>query len=169
MQSFKHKFALLAAAIWFFVFVSACTMADNATKPEAQKSGESQEISILQIWSGDYPVSALQDLPEGQRTSRIGYIDEAKTFSAVWQSLKPDESVPVVDFKKNLVVFTRNTVFYNRTNIVTVKLNNGVAEILAMETMSAFPIEDRVAMALAVIPREGIEFIDAGERLVPVR
>ncbi len=32
----------------------------------------------------------------------------------------------------------------------------GAAEILALETMSAMPIEDQAAMA--VVPRDGIEF-----------
>jgi hypothetical protein len=170
MRSIKQKLILLAGAIGIVGSVFACTMEDNGAKPQAQThvSGESREISIVQAWSGDYPVSALQRLPEEQRTSRIGYIGEATTFTAVWQSFKPDESLPAIDWEKNLVVFTRNVDFYNRTNIFKVTVKDGVAEVLVMETRSALPIEDRVAMALAVIPREGIEFINAGERLLPV-
>jgi hypothetical protein len=41
-------------------------------------------------------------------------------------------------------------------------------EILAMETMSAMPIEDKAAMAMAVIPRAGVRFIRAGEEQIPV-
>jgi hypothetical protein len=34
--------------------------------------------------------------------------------------------------------------------------------------MSALPIEDKVAMAMAVVPRDGIDFIRSGEIRVPV-
>ncbi len=171
MGSIKQKFALVAGAIWISGFVFACAMGDTMLIPEKQKeeSEKPKEIAIIETWSGDYPVSSLQELPEEQQNSRVGYIDDAETFTGLWQSFKPGESVPAIDFKMNLVVFSRNVTFYNRTRIAVVQLENGVAEILAMETMSALPIEDRVAMSLAVIPREGIEFIDAGEKLVPVR
>ena len=72
------------------------------------------------------------------------------------------EILPAVDFSKNIVVFTRNVQFYNRTSIFKVELQDGAAEIFAMETMSAMPIEEKVAMAMAVIPREGIRFIRSG-------
>lgn len=171
MRSIKQKYALLAGALWILGSISACTMEDNGAKPQArtQESANRQQIAIIQSWSGDYPVSRLEHLPEGQRTARVGYIGDAETFTAVWQSFKPGEGVPVIDWDEDLVVFTRNVAFYNRTHIAIVKLENGVAEVLARETMSALPIEDRVAMGLAVIPREGIEFVDAGERLVPIR
>ena len=45
---------------------------------------------------------------------------------------------------------------------------DGVADILAMETMSARPIADNVAMAMAMIPRTGIQFIQAGNQRIPV-
>lgn len=71
----------------------------------------------------------------------------------------PEEALPAVDFENDLVVFIRNLDYYNRTNIFKVTLTAGVAEILAMETMLAMPIEDRAAMAMAVIPRVGIKAI----------
>jgi hypothetical protein len=37
-----------------------------------------------------------------------------------------------------------------------------------METMSALPIEDKIAMALAVIPRADISSITAGGQKIPV-
>ena len=76
--------------------------------------------------------------------------------------------MPEVDFRTNLVVFTRNVDFYNRTSIGMVKLADGVLEIVAMETMSALPIEDKAAMAMAVIPRAGVKFIQAGTSRIPV-
>ena len=58
--------------------------------------------------------------------------------------------------------------FYNRTGIVKVMLRNGVAEVLAMETMSSMPIEEKVGMGLAVIPRPGVDFIETGSGRIPV-
>ena len=127
------------------------------------------EIEILQSWQGDYPVAQLGELPEAQRDLRIGYIADAETFENVWKTLKPDESVPEIDFKDHLVLFARNTEFFNRIRIGKVKVTNGVAEVLAMETLSAMPIEDKVAMALAVVPRKGIESIQSGDKNVSGR
>ena len=42
-------------------------------------------------------------------------------------------------------------------------------EIIAMETMSAMPIEDKVAMSMVVVLRKGITGIRAGEEVIPVK
>ena len=44
----------------------------------------------------------------------------------------------------------------------------GVAEVIAIETLSATPVEDKVAIALALIPHEGVKFIQAAEERIPV-
>jgi hypothetical protein len=49
-----------------------------------------------------------------------------------------------------------------------VLLRDGVVEILTVETGSAFPIEDKVGIALAVIPRTGVKYIKAGSERIPV-
>ena len=46
--------------------------------------------------------------------------------------------------------------------------NDGVADIIAMETRSARPIEDNIAMAMAAIPREGISYVLAGQEHIPI-
>ena len=93
--------------------------ADALAHPLPPLDGESK---ILQSWQGDYPVTELHRLPENLRTSRVGYLADAKTFTDVWQAFKPNEKMPDVDFKSNLVVFTRNVDFYNRTSIGMIKL-----------------------------------------------
>jgi hypothetical protein len=130
--------------------------------------GTPNNIPILRSWSGDYPVSQLNRLPESQRTAPAGYLGTSAVFGAVWQAFKPGEDVPEVDFSDCLVVFSRNVRFYNRTSIAKVLLKDGVADFLAVETRSASPIEDRVGMAMAVIPREGVRFIQAGSERIPV-
>ncbi len=140
--------ALLRAIL--LISLAACT-------PAAVESNEPLDLPIAASWSGDYPVAALDQLPVGQQQNRAGSIGDAATFARVWQNFKPAEAPPAVDFAQNLVVYSRNIDFYNRTNILKVTLTAGVIEVLAMETMSARPIEQLAAMAMAVVPRAGVK------------
>jgi hypothetical protein len=139
-------------------------------EPQAAKKGlpekKSQAVPIETAWQGDYPIDALKRLPAGQQEAATGYIEDAPTFTSVWRAFEPGEAVPQVDFEHDLVVFARNVHFYNRTRIVRVQITDGALQVLAAETMSAAPIEGEVAMALAVIPRTGVEAIRVGERRV---
>ena len=134
-----------------------------ACTPVAVQSNEPRDLTPSATWSGDYPIAALDQLPPGQQQNRAGYIGDVDTFAKVWQNFMPEAALPAVDFANNLVVFHRNVVYYNRTNIFKVTLTEGVAEVLAMETMSAMPVEDRAAMAMAVIPRAGVKAIRLDE------
>lgn len=129
---------------------------------------EPRELALLQQWQGDYPVAERSRLPPAQRDAPVGAIADAQTFAGVWEALRPGEAVPQIDFEEHLVVFVRNTRFYNRTRILRVTLEDGVAEVLAIETMSAMPIEDRVAMALAAVPRVGIRAFRDRDAVLPV-
>ena len=126
------------------------------------------EAKILQSWQGDYPVNKIEVLPEKQHEQAVGFIDVAETFENVWRAFKPGEDSPNVDFKANMALFVRNTQFYNRIRISKVNVKNGVAEVLAMETMSAMPIEDKVAMSLVVVARSGITAIQTGGEIISV-
>jgi len=123
-------------------------------------------IPILEKWSGDYPVQELGRLPAGQQDTAAGFIDDPETFIQVWRVFMPQGILPPVDFSKNIVVFTRNIQFYNRTSILKITLQGGTADIIAMETMSSMPIEEKAAMAMAVIPRAGVKAIRAGAEKV---
>jgi hypothetical protein len=147
-----------------FAFICLCVGGAVA----AARADEPREVPILQEWHGDYPVSELRRLPEGQRTTRAGYLSTTEEFASIWQAFKPKESLPDVDFGEHIVVFSRNVDFYNRTGIVKVIVRSGVAEILAMETMSSMPIEEKVGMGLAVIPRAGVNFVETGSGQIPV-
>ena len=154
--------------IFTFMLWAALVGLVNCGAVFADQEEKPKNLTILQKWSGDYPVSELHRLPENLRTSRVGYLADAETFADVWQAFKPNEKMPEVDFKTHLVVYSRNVDFYNRTSIGMVKLAGGVLEIAAMETMSALPIDDKAAMALAVIHRVGVKFIQAGTSRIPV-
>ena len=153
--------------VFTLVMLFGCSRSDTSTMKIADHSQPLDgDAEILQSWQGDYPVARLDLLPEKQREQAVGFIADAKTFEDVWKAFKPGEAVPEIDFKANLVLFTRNTQFYNRISIGKVNVKNGVAEVLAMETMSAMPIEDKVAMSLVVVAREGITAIQAGDKNV---
>lgn len=141
--------------------VSACT-------PPAMQSAPARAEPVSQRWSGDYPVAELGRLPPGQQATGVGFFWTPAGFEAAWAAFKPGEAVPAVDFDGNIVVFVRNVSFYNRTSIAKTDLKDGVLEVLAMETRSANPITDKVAMAMAVVPREGIRFIQAGPTRLPI-
>lgn len=156
-----YRYGVVGAVCLSFLFITAwVTLAGG--------DGDAKNLAIFDQWSGDFAVADLTLLPEGQRQSSAGYIDGQKAFATVWQAFKPGQTIPEVNFKHNLVVFSRNVDFYNRTQIFKVTLSDGAAVILAMETMSALPIEDKVAMALAVVPRTGVKFIRSGEQQIPV-
>jgi hypothetical protein len=159
-KSPKFIFTILLWVTCAFQFGGCVTTAINDSEPK--------DIPILQKWNGDYPVTHLNRLPDGKNKSPVGYIGDAEIFAAVWQAFRPNEKVPEVDFSKNFAVYSRNIEFYNRTSIVKITLKGGVVEILAMETMSALPIEDKVAIALAVIPRVGVKFIQTGNEKIPM-
>lgn len=127
------------------------------------------EAEILRSWHGDFPTNQLHRLPELQRQLAVGFVDSTRNFENVWKAFKPGEAVPDIDFAANMVLFARNTQFYNSIRIGKVNVTSGVAEVLAMETMSAKPIEDTVAMSLVVVPRRGISGIQAGVGVIPIK
>ena len=159
---YTYKFTLFVLLLHAIPFLTAGCATTETINMEAV------DIPILEKWSGDYLVSELGRLPEGQQDKIAGYISDTETFIPVWRAFMPEEILPAVDFSKNIVVFTRNIQFYNRTSILKVELQDGTAEILAMETMSAMPIEEKVAMSMAVIPRKGVLAIRAGTEKIPV-
>lgn len=151
----KNTFFLLA----IFLFVSlGCESSPPLTGP----------AEILKSWHGDFPVAELDRLPEGQREQGIGYIGDPQTFEGIWKAFQPGEDVQDIDFKANLVIFARNTQFYNRIRIGQVNVIEGVVEVLAMETMSAAPIEEKVAVSLAVVGRKGITGLKIGDETIPL-
>ena len=165
MKRISLLFTVLTLATLF-----GCNCSDTgATEKADQTQAIKSEAEILQSWHGDYPVAQLGQLPEKQLENSVGYIDDAKTFEGVWKAFKPGEDVPEIDFKANLALYTRNTQFYNRISIGKVDVTDGVAEVLAMETMSAMPIEGTVAMSLAVISRQGITAVQTGDKNIPIR
>ena len=154
--------------LFVFAFCFSSTWLSAGSMTDVGHESEANTLPVFQDWQGDYPVARIDRLPEGQRSLRVGYFDNLVRFTKVWQAFKPGEELPVLDFSRYIVVFSRNVTFYNRTAILKVLLRDGVVEILTIETRSALPIEDKVGMAIAVIPRVGVKYIKAGNGRIPV-
>jgi inhibitor of cysteine peptidase len=135
---------------------------------EPAPDAKPKETAILQQWQGLYPANQVNLLPEGQRAAGMGFIADAKTFAAVWTAWMGKAELPKIDFQKNLVVFARNVQYLNTIRIGGVMLKDGVADVVAMETMSAIPIEDKLHMSAAVIAREGVKAVRIGQATVAV-
>ena len=156
------------------VITASCAGLKSKDKTEAdaplqQMQSLNGDAKILQSWQGDYPTAQLNLLPENQRENTVGFISNTETFKAVWKAFKPEEAVPAIDFNTNFVIFVKNTQFYNRIRIGKVNVTNGVAEVLAMETLSARPIEDKVAMSLVVLNRQGIIGIRSNGKIIQIK
>ena len=126
-------------------------------------------VTIVKKWDGEFPVSALKKLPRGQQKTPGGYIGDPGTFADVWKSFRPGEKVPAVDFGKNMVVFTRNVKFYNRKAITKVTLLDGIMEVQGVETVTSVPVTNKVAMAMAEVPRKGVRSLRAGDKFIFVK
>jgi hypothetical protein len=152
---------------------AGCAGFESQSKGEDDALGQhipplNGEAKILQSWQGDYPTAQLNLLPNNERENAVGFIGNTEILKAVWNAFKLDEAIPDIDFKTNLVLFARNIQFYNRIRIGKVNVTNGVADLLAMETMSAMPIEDKVAMSMVVIVRQGITGIQSGDKIIQI-
>lgn len=65
--------------------------------------------------------------------------------------------------------FTRSVKIDNRKAITRVTLLDGVMEIQGIETMTSVPVTDKVAMALAEVPRQGVKSLRAGDKFIAVK
>jgi len=155
MLLFSHKWytTVLARVTLVASMAMAVWSCQTTIKNETAKINK----EILQQWQGDLPVSSLVLLPSESHQAGVGYINNTALLKAIWPHFQRGMVMPNIDFKHNVIVYHYNTQFYNRTRIFKVEVSYGVAEVFAMETLSATPIEDKVAFSMAVITREGID------------
>jgi len=133
-----------------------------------QKTGSPAHADIISSWQGDYPTDKLHLLPGNQQDLPVGYFSDSVTFSSAWAVFQPGKEAPDVDFKTHVVIFVRNTQFYNRISIGQIMIKEGIADVLAMETMTAMPIEEKVAMSMALVSRAGITAINSGDKTIQI-
>ena len=157
------NFHFLKLVVLFFS-LSVISCANQTELP-----GRQNELTIVQHWQGDFPVTELPRLPAQIRDTGTGYLVDTDAFTSTWKAFKPDQPVPSVDFSTQLIVFVRNTQFYNRNKIMKVTLTDGVMEVVAIETMSAIPVTDIVAMSMALIPAKDIRYLKAGNLQIEIK
>lgn len=126
-------------------------------------SAENTTWVVREKWSGVFPVGRLHVLPKEQRLRRVGYLDNQKLWTSVWQAWKPQQKRPQVDFDKQMIVFIKNVRFLNRLSRPTVSLQDGTLLVRAAETRSARPIRNQVFCLMFPVPRRGIGGITDGK------
>ena len=60
---------------------------------------DSKKVPILQKWSGMHKDEKLQ-----KESPSTGYVSNAKSFAKLWMAWRPNDKVPEVDFKEEIVV-----------------------------------------------------------------
>jgi len=170
MPGLEVKKILWGVTALVLVLLVGCSLSEGSKAGRTDAlQGMTGKADIVNFWHGDYPADQLNLLPETQRGLGVGVIEDARTFKTVWQAFKPGQDIPEIDFKETLVLFARNIQYYNRIAIGQVNVTDGVAEVLAMETMSARPIEDKVGMSLAAVSRKGITAVRSGEKILRIK
>ena len=160
---------LCISVVLLLTFLLSCSHPNStASAPSPSMPETKTDVQIEHSWHGDYAADRLAALPEHAQHPGTGYIGDPQTFAAVWVAFKPGEPAPVIDFEENMVIFVRNTQYYNRLSIGKILLENGIVEVLAMETLSARPIEDVVALSMAEISRAGVTGIRTRNGVVRV-
>lgn len=152
--------------IWLLCILLAPLSQGNAVAGSTE--GQAVNLPLHQAWSGDYPLAALELLPHELRRSPAGFIGDEALFRRVWQAFRPATATPMVDFERQFVVFQRNVRHYGHTAISRVLMQNGVVEIVAPPEATSIPVVDKVAMFLAVIPRDGVTAVQVDASAMPV-
>jgi len=110
----------------------------------------------------------LVRLPERFRETPYGIIDRDSELEAIWPGFHSYDggsvSMPSVDFADQLIVFVRNTQFYNRIHLGTVNIIEGKGEIVTMETRSALPLIDKASFAMMVLNRKDVSQLRFGDQ-----
>jgi hypothetical protein len=127
-------------------------------------AAEPKKMELKQKWQGTFPTARLKLLAKGHQASRVAFIAEGKQWSQVWKAFDAEAKEPKIDFDKNIVVMVKNVRFLNRIFVGNATLDDGTLKVLAGETRTARPINDRVHCAMFVVPRAGIKKISDGGR-----
>jgi hypothetical protein len=148
----------------FSLSLVACSL------PLLPTSENNHHVPILAFLSGDFPVAALDSLPNNQREASIGFLETQQQLDLVLGQIDSADSLSYqVDFSTQIVLFVRNTVFYNRLSIGQVTLEGDTLKVTSMQTMSAMPIRSKVAISMVVVPRQGATYLESGRLKIPLR
>jgi hypothetical protein len=129
-------------------------------------------VPAFSSFHADLAMANQARLPQAYRETKLGFVMNEAEFESFWSALTlPPETPaarPAVDFSRQFVLFIRNTEYYNRIRIGTVRVIDREAEPLAMETLSARPVTDKAAIAFVVLERESVTAIRFGKERIAV-
>lgn len=150
--------------------VLTLTLAGLITAVTGVAMADPISVKIEKKWAGSLPVKSLKLFPEKQRKSRLAYVSSEKQWEALWKAAGFEEKLPKVDFEKSLVVVAKNVRSLNRISVNSASLDNGILRVLALETRTARPIQDKVYCSILVVPRKGIEKLsDGGQTTIEIK
>jgi hypothetical protein len=115
---------------------------------------ESKKVPILQKWSGKIKDERLQ-----KESPNTGYINNATSFAKLWKAWRPDDKVPEINFKEEIVVVA-TAAGPNDVTVIPQLNEKGNLAILARGTLVEGP---GFAYQIAVIKRAGIKTIKGKE------
>jgi hypothetical protein len=115
---------------------------------------EDKAIKATQDWKGTVADEMLQ-----KKAPANGYITDAKTFKQLWEDWKLGDKMPVIDFKKEVVVV--QTTRGSQLQVGPVKLTEkGDLRVVGIATLDLQP---GFRYAVLVLPREGVKSVNGKE------
>ena len=176
MNKYLWRRLALCVSVLGFLQLGGCAL----TTPASDSSGPSAHTNSLApdsaprrtpaftTFHGDFLLLQLVRLPERFRETPYGIIDRDSELEAIWPGFHSYDggsvSMPSVDFADQLIVFVRNTQFYNRIHLGTVNIIEGKGEIVTMETRSALPLIDKASFAMMVLNRKDVSQLRFGDQ-----
>ena len=151
----RTLFALLMVA-------AAALPAGAASKSAPNIAPQPTNIKIVMSWGADVSAAEFEALPSWIPALKGGYVCDEAAFTALWSVLKPGTIPPKIDFTKHMVVFAARDSAYEQLFVAKVDLKDGVAEVVANGYPGGQSRPDRLAIAAAVIPKFGIQFLKVG-------
>ena len=123
-------------------------------------------LPVIERWSGQYPVNELYRMPEEQMINGTGFVNNAATWNKIWHGANQSDA-PAVDFHSEIVCFAHNVVFLNILHVTAGTVDDdGVVDVLAIQTKTARPIDDFVYWSAGTIPIAGLTHLRvAGDTL----
>jgi hypothetical protein len=167
MQERMLRPIVIITALLISVTNAPAVEPQSVTSPAATAMPDTR-IEPNQTWSGDLATAQMGTVALGRSAEGFALVTSLTDWQALWALYQPKAAVPSVDFTTHFVVCLRNTEFYNRMRLGMGLVQKGVLEPLAMETMSARPIEDQVAVTFASFPRQGITSVKFRQTTLPL-
>jgi hypothetical protein len=113
--------------------------------------GETKKLIPLREW-----VNVVRNNALSKEAPKEGFLTDAKAFAKLWKAWRPDEKVPEIDFRKQVVIVTLATGGPNRPRINVTLDDDGNVKVSASSTLIGGP---GFGYSIATFERKGIKTI----------